>query len=99
MSDITTEDRIELMRLLLGMAHDHLGHILNDNPKGSPRYQEVRRMFALHKFTDHCLDALKDPTTTLKPEERLQIFNILNVGYCSACGERRQGPCHCQNDE
>lgn len=97
--DITVEDRIELMALLLGMQHDHLGHILRATPKDHPRYPEVRRMFALHKFNDHCLEALKDPTTTLKPEDRLQIFELLNAGYCSDCGERRQGTCHCQNDE
>ena len=99
MSDVITEDRVDLMRLLLGMAHDHLGHILKDTTRDSPRYQEVRRMFALHKFSDHCLDALKDPTVTLNPEDRLQIFDMLNAGYCNACGERRQGTCHCQNDE
>lgn len=46
-------------------------------------------------------DMINAELDALTPEERLDVFDRILIGFCRSCGEQlgKTGTCHCENDD
>jgi hypothetical protein len=51
------------------------------------------------RFTQLLAKEISGVVADMSPQERVDFFNQIEEGYCRHCGDKREGICHCQNDE